>query len=96
MKVIIIGMRGLGVETAKNIILSGPGEVDIFDPSPVKINDLGSNFYLTAADINKKRDEACVEKLSRLNPYVNVSVLKIESKSDMNEYIKCYFLVFVW
>ena len=90
MKVIIIGMRGLGVETAKNIILSGPGEVDIFDPSPVKINDLGSNFYLTEADINKKRDEACVEKLSRLNPYVNVSVLKIESKSDMNEYIKCY------
>ena len=44
MKVIIIGMRGLGVETAKNIILSGPGEVDIFDPSPVKINDLGSIF----------------------------------------------------
>ena len=45
MKVIIIGMRGLGVETAKNIILSGPGEVDIFDPSLVKINDLGSNFF---------------------------------------------------
>jgi len=38
MKVLIVGMRGLGVETAKNIILSGPGEVDIFDPSLVKIN----------------------------------------------------------
>ena len=33
MKVLIVGMRGLGVETAKNIILSGPKEVDIFDPS---------------------------------------------------------------
>jgi ubiquitin-activating enzyme E1 len=40
MKVLIVGMRGLGVETAKNIILSGPKEVDIFDPSLVKINDL--------------------------------------------------------
>ena len=45
MKVLIVGMRGLGIETAKNIILSGPGEVDIFDPSLVKINDLGSNFF---------------------------------------------------
>ena len=91
MKVLIIGMRGLGVETAKNIILSGPGEVDIFDPSPVKINDLGSNFYLSEEDVDKKkRDEACVDKLAKLNPYVKVSVLKIEQKNDMNEYIKHY------
>ena len=45
MKILIIGMRGLGVETAKNIILSGPGEVDIFDPTIVTIRDLGSNFF---------------------------------------------------
>ena len=45
MKVLIVGMRGLGIETAKNIILNGPEEVDIFDPSLVKINDLGSNFF---------------------------------------------------
>jgi ubiquitin-activating enzyme E1 len=91
MKVLIIGMRGLGVETAKNIILSGPGEVDIFDPSPVKINDLGSNFYLSEEDVDKKkRDEACVDKLAKLNPYVKVSVLKIDQKNDMNEYIKHY------
>ena len=31
MKILIIGMRGLGVETAKNIILIGPNEVQIFD-----------------------------------------------------------------
>lgn len=45
LKVLIIGVRGLGVETAKNIILSGPAEVDIFDPNKVKISDLGSNFF---------------------------------------------------
>jgi len=32
MKILIIGMRGLGVETAKNIILNNPLEIDIFDP----------------------------------------------------------------
>ena len=83
MKILIIGMRGLGIETAKNIILNGPGEVDIYDPSPVKINDLGANFYLSESDVNKKnRDEACLEKLSKLNPYVNVSIFKVEQNTE--------------
>jgi ubiquitin-activating enzyme E1 len=91
MKVLIVGMRGLGVETAKNIILSGPKEVDIFDPSLVKINDLGCNFFLSENDVGKKnRDDACVDKLSELNPYVHVSVLKIEQNNDINEYIKIF------
>ena len=91
MKVLIVGMRGLGVETTKNIILTGPGEVDIFDPSLVKINDLGCNFFLSEDDVGKKnRDEACVKKLSDLNPFVRVSVLKVEEKKDINEYIQLF------
>ena len=87
--VFIYGMRGLGIEVAKNIILNGCGKVSIYDPTIVKINDLGSNFYLTDDDVNKKRrDEACIDKLSELNPYVKVSVLNIEQKKDINEYIK--------
>lgn len=46
MKVLIVGQRGLGVECAKNIILAGPASVDIYDPTIVTINDMGSNFYL--------------------------------------------------
>ena len=69
LKVLIVGMRGLGVETAKNIILCGSYSVDIYDPNLVQINDLGSNFYLSQDDINKKnRDEACKNNLSLLNP----------------------------
>ena len=91
MKVLVIGMRGLGVETAKNIILSGPGEVDIFDPTIVKINDLGSNFYLSEKDVDKvNRDEACISKLKDLNPYVKVSVLKVEQKEDLLEYMNLF------
>jgi len=33
MKVLIVGMRGLGVETAKNLILAGPNSVDLHDPT---------------------------------------------------------------
>ena len=78
MKILIVGMRGLGVETAKNIILAGPHEVQIYDPEKVKINDLGGNFYLTEADVGKKnRDEASLTQLSELNPYVHVSIMKV-------------------
>lgn len=35
LKVLIVGCRGLGVETAKNLILAGPASVDIYDPSIV-------------------------------------------------------------
>ena len=77
MKILIIGMRGLGVEVAKNIILVGPKEVQIYDPEITKINDLGSNFYLKEIDVgDKRRDEASLFQLSQLNPYVNVSIMK--------------------
>ena len=89
LKVLIIGMRGLGIETAKNIILSGSYKVDIFDPTLVKINDLGSNFYLSEDDVNKKnRDEASLKNLAELNPYVKVSILKLNSKKDSKKYIE--------
>ena len=56
------------------LILCGPGEVDIYDPSPVKLTDLGCNFYLTEDDDRKKnRDDACVEKLSKCSGFHRTS-----------------------
>ena len=89
LKILIIGMRGLGVETAKNIILSGPEQVDIYDGYLVRINDLGSNFYLSESDVLKKRrDEASLEKLSKLNPNVKVSALTDVKYNDTNFFMK--------
>ena len=85
LKVLILGMRGLGVEVAKNIILSGPKSVTIYDPVFASINDLSSNFYISESDVGKKsRDEACVKKLGELNPYVNVSLLRLPNDNFMN------------
>ena len=75
LKILIVGLRGLGVEIAKNLILTGPKEVSLYDRNICKINDLGSNFYINENDINKKtREEACHKKLCSLNPYVNVGI----------------------
>ena len=88
LKVFIFGLRGLGIEVAKNIILNGCQEVSIYDPNIVKINDLGSNFYLSEEDVGKKRrDEACIKKLAELNPYITISQSNIEQKKDIKEYI---------
>ena len=76
MEVLIIGLRGLGIETAKNVVLAGPKKVHIWDNEVAKVNDMGSNFFIQEDDINKKRrDIACVDKLKELNPRCDVDVL---------------------
>ena len=76
-KYLIFGLRGLGIEIAKNLILAGPNEVSISDRNICKINDLGSNFYLSEEDVNKNSlEDACFDKLKSLNPYVNVTKYK--------------------
>jgi ubiquitin-activating enzyme E1 len=75
MKVLISGLRGIGVETAKNLILAGPGAVTIHDDTLVQLSDLGSNFYLTESDVGvQTRGQASLEKLTSLNSYVRVSL----------------------
>ena len=94
LKVLIIGMRGLGVEVAKNIILSGPKSVTIYDEIFARINDLSSNFYLSEADVGKKkRDEACLKKLQELNPYVTVSLLRFEPNTNLIQKIHQFNVV---
>jgi len=75
LKVLISGLRGLGVETAKNLILAGPAAVVLHDDGIVEARDLGANFYLCEADIGKKtRAQACMSQLVTLNPYVAVTI----------------------
>jgi ubiquitin-activating enzyme E1 len=73
--VLIVGLKGLGVEIAKNVILMGIGMVDLLDPGKVEIGDLSANFYLKESDIGKPRDQCCLQKLVELNKYVKVNVV---------------------
>ena len=87
LNIFIYGMRGLGFEIAKNIILAGPNQVTIYDPNISQINDLTSNFYLSKQDVinKKRRDEAIIKPISELNP--NVSI-KLMEGDDLYENIK--------
>lgn len=41
--VLIVGLRGVGVEAAKNLILAGPRSVVLHDDEVVEARDLGAN-----------------------------------------------------
>lgn len=76
---------------AKNVALAGVKSLTIFDPEPVKIQDLGTQvrrypsikcaaltdfqFFLRESDIGKQRAEATLPRLAELNAYVPVQLL---------------------
>ena len=82
--VLVLGMQGVGVETAKNLILSNVGSVTLWDPLPTLLSDLGTNFYLTTAEAQAKkpRADASQPELQSLNPFCKVQVLNADSISE--------------
>lgn len=79
LKIFLIGLRGLGLEIAKNIILSGIKSLTLFDKQICNINDMGSNYFITQKDFGKRRDIVCIKQLSELNENVELSVFDGEN-----------------
>uniref|UniRef100_A0A667WQ22 E1 ubiquitin-activating enzyme n=1 Tax=Myripristis murdjan TaxID=586833 RepID=A0A667WQ22_9TELE len=71
--VLISGMRGLGVEIAKNVILGGVKSVTVHDQGVAEWRDLSSQFYLREEDLGKNRAEVSQPRLAELNSYVPVA-----------------------
>ncbi|XP_031723484.1 ubiquitin-like modifier-activating enzyme 1 [Anarrhichthys ocellatus] len=71
--VLIAGMRGLGVEIAKNVILSGVKSVTVQDEGTAVWADLSSQFFLKESHLGQNRATCSLQQLSALNPYVRVS-----------------------
>jgi ubiquitin-activating enzyme E1 len=69
----ICGMDGLGVEIAKNVILTGLKRVTIQDTKATTIIDLSSQYYLRESDLGRNRAVSCLPKLQELNRSIEVS-----------------------
>ena len=94
-KVLIVGMRGLGVEIAKNIALAGVKSLSLYDPRPVKIADLSSQFFLRPEDVGRPKAALTAPRVSELNPYTPVDVHPSSSDSITSdlEQLKRYQVV---
>nr|XP_017238937.1 PREDICTED: ubiquitin-activating enzyme E1 2-like [Daucus carota subsp. sativus] len=93
--VLVSGMRGLGVEIAKNLVLAGVKSVTLHDEGNVELWDLSSNFIFTENDIGKNRALASVQKLQELNNAVAVSTLMSKlTKEKLSDFQVLYFIQF--
>lgn len=69
----LIGLKGLGIEVAKNLILAGVGRLTLIDDSIARVIDQNSQFYINDTHINQtKLSDASINQLKELNPYVHV------------------------
>ena len=75
MRVLIVGLRGVGIEAAKNLALQGAGAITVYDNKPTQMQDLGVNFFLNEGDVSKgtPRAAACAPRIQELNPLCAVS-----------------------
>ncbi|KAE8375572.1 ubiquitin-activating enzyme E1 [Aspergillus bertholletiae] len=88
--VLVVGLKGLGVEIAKNIALAGVKSLTLYDPAPVAISDLSSQFFLQSQDVGKPRAEVTAPKVAELNSYVPVTVHEGGNLVDNLEQLKRY------
>jgi ubiquitin-like 1-activating enzyme E1 A len=52
--VLLVTLRGLSTEVAKNIVLAGVGRLTLLDQVDVSPEDLGSGFFFRDEDVGKK------------------------------------------
>lgn len=71
--ILISGMRGLGVEIAKNVILGGVRSVTLHDTEGLLMSDLSSLYFASEVDVGKNRALTVQPHLSELNSYVAVT-----------------------
>ncbi|KAF7269622.1 hypothetical protein GWI33_017347 [Rhynchophorus ferrugineus] len=71
--ILLIGVRGLGSEIAKNILLSGINSLVILDDGVVTEEEQHKNFLLNRDSIGKKIAEEVLIKAQALNPLVKIS-----------------------
>lgn len=71
-RVLLIGLRGLGAEVAKNIVLSGIKSLTLLDHTNVTEEDSCSQFLVSRDDVGKNRAESSKDKTQQLNPMVEV------------------------
>ncbi|CCU76028.1 DNA damage tolerance protein [Blumeria hordei DH14] len=89
-KVVLIRMKALANEVAKNLVLAGIYSLTIVDHELVSESDLGAQFFVSESDIGRNRAEAAAVQVRKLNPRVQVIV----DQSDIREKRAEYFCAF--
>ncbi|OAA44785.1 Molybdenum cofactor biosynthesis, MoeB [Metarhizium rileyi] len=94
--ILLITMRGLAHEIAKNLVLAGVGSITLLDGSSVAETDLGCQFFLAEGGeslVGQNRAEAASHALGKLNPRVQVHVDPESVTAKVPSYFAAYDVV---
>ncbi|CAG8679048.1 5517_t:CDS:10, partial [Dentiscutata heterogama] len=91
--ILISGMRGLSNEICKNLVLAGIGSITIIDHNVVTEEDLGTQFFVTEADIGKNKAIVSVDRIRQLNPRVVVTADNNDIRAKSDDFFKTFDLV---
>ena len=59
--ILLITMKALGNEVAKNLVLAGIGSLTVLDPDVVTQSDVATQFFVTEEDIGKNVPSNCFD-----------------------------------
>jgi ubiquitin-like 1-activating enzyme E1 A len=91
--ILIITMKALANEIAKNLVLAGIHSLTIVDHSLVTPSDLGAQFFISESDVGLNRAEAAAPHIRKLNPRVEVVVDTDNIKSKGPDYFSMFDVV---
>jgi ubiquitin-like 1-activating enzyme E1 A len=95
--ILLITIKALANEIAKNLVLAGIGSLTLLDDETVKEVDLGAQFLLSEVDqatvIGRNRAEAASHFLKRLNPRVQIIADSEGIKAKGTSYFESFDVV---
>jgi molybdopterin/thiamine biosynthesis adenylyltransferase/rhodanese-related sulfurtransferase len=71
-RVLVIGAGGLGCPALQYLAAAGIGTLGIIDHDVVELSNLHRQILYTVADIGRLKADCAAERLSRLNPDINI------------------------
>lgn len=91
--VLLITLRALANEVAKNLVLAGIGSLTILDDALVTEADLGAQFFLSEESVGQNRGKAALAAIQQLNPRVAIHVDAQGVKSKGPSYFSAFDVV---
>ncbi|KAL5121699.1 E1 ubiquitin-activating protein aos1 [Pleosporales sp. CAS-2024a] len=80
--ILLVSMRALANEVAKNLVLAGIGSITLADHEKVTAEDLGAQFFVSQADVGTNRAHAAAPHVQKLNPRVKVHVISRDIRNE--------------
>lgn len=91
--ILLVSLKGLATEVAKNLVLAGIGSLTIVDHGLVTGEDLAAQFFVAETDIGSNRAQASLPELRKLNPRVNIFADPVDIRMKAPEFFMPFDLI---